>query len=214
MAKLLTDELALVLAEELLKNDKVIRDDLQAKIDNISTSTGTSPTVTMERTAEDDGVIITVTDINGTSSIIVRDGARGEKGENGKNAKVAKIEPIVGGSRITFSYYDDTNVEQTSNVEIMNGSDGAFVTSARIEDGNELILILSNGDEISAGAISISSEDLNLDGYYTSVQIDELLANQQTVIYEYIDTTVDTKVTIKFDETVDTASEEDINSLF
>ena len=64
--KLLTDELALQLTESLLQNDKNIKDDLQSKLDAFN--------VTVSRTTDDKGVIITVTDENGTNSVTVYDG--------------------------------------------------------------------------------------------------------------------------------------------
>lgn len=204
MAKLLTDELALHLTEKLLQNDKDIKDELQSKIDSINVGeSGQSPTISLSHTETDDGVIITVTDVNGTQSIIVYDG---KNGTNGKNAQVAKIEPIVGGSRITFSYYDDSNVQQTSSVEIMNGENGLSIASARIENGNELILVLSDSSEISAGQITIDSSNLNLEGFYNKTEIDELLAKQKICLEKYVDG--------KIDEAVDVVSSDDINGLF
>lgn len=205
--KLLTEELALQLTEMLLQNDKTIRDDLQKKIDNISVTGGVSPTITLARTDEDDGVIITVTDVDGTESIIVYDG---KDGINGKNAQVAKIEPIVGGNRVTFTYYDDSNTAQTSAVEIMNGKNGVSVASARIENGNELILVLSDSSEISAGAITIDESNLSLENYYDKPTIDQLLADQKEELTNYIDE----KVVETVDEKVELTTEEDIANLF
>lgn len=212
--KLFTDELALELTRKLLQNDKDIKDELQRKIDAISNGTGggTSPIITIARTPDDDGVIITVTDLNGTNSVIVNDGI------NGKNAQVAKIEPIVGGNRITFTYFNDDNIQQISELEVMNGKDGVSVTNARIENGNELYLILSDDTEINVGAISIDSSNLSLDNYYTKNEIDTLISNQKVELETYIDEkvveTVDIKVDETVDEKVDVASTDEINGLF
>ncbi len=198
--KLFTEELALELTKKLLQNDKDIRDDLQSKINAVSNGTGggTSPIITLARTPEDDGVIITVTDLTGTNSVTVYDGL------NGKNAQVAKIEPIVGGNKITFTYFDDTDTQQISELEVMNGKDGISVTSARIENGNILYLGLSDGTQINAGSITIDSSNLSLDNYYTKSQVDEKINALKIELDELMDK--------KLDESV--ISSDDIQKLF
>lgn len=198
--KLFTEELALELTKKLLQNDKDIRDDLQAKINAVSNGTGggTSPIITLARTLEDDGVIITVTDLTGTNSVTVYDGL------HGKNAQVAKIEPIVGGNRVTFTYFDDDNIQQISELEVMNGKDGISVTSARIENGNILYLGLSDGTEINAGTITIDSSNLSLDNYYTKSQVDEKLDTLKIELDALMDKKLDERV----------ISSDDIQKLF
>lgn len=200
--KLFTEELALELTRKLLQNDKDIRDDLQEKINAVSNGTGggTSPIITVVRTPEDDGVIITVTDISGSNSVTIYDGL------NGKNAQVAKIEPIIGGNKITFLYYDDENIQQISELEIMNGKDGISVSSARIENGNKLYLGLSDGSEIEVGTISIDSSNLSLDNYYNKTEIDEKLETLKIELDDLIDE--------KLNENVKTISSEEIENLF
>ena len=200
--KLFTEELALELTRKLLQNDKDIRDDLQEKINAVSNGTGggTSPIITVVRTPEDDGVIITVTDISGSNSVTIYDGL------NGKNAQVAKIEPIIGGNKITFLYYDDENIQQISELEIMNGKDGISVSSARIENGNKLYLGLSDGSEIEVGTISIDSSNLSLDNYYNKTEIDEKLETLKIELDDLIDE--------KLNENVKTISTEEIENLF
>lgn len=134
----------------------------------------------------------------------------GINGANGKNVVVAKIEPIIGGNRVTFLYYDDNNIQQSSSLEVMNGERGVSVASARIVDGNELILTLSDGVEISAGKITINSSDLTLENYYTKTDIDSMLATQKTDLESYVDEKVEEKVS----ETVDTVSPDDILNMF
>lgn len=136
----------------------------------------------------------------------VKYGGVGATGKNGKNVVVAKVEPIIGGNKVTFLYYDDSNAPKTSFIEVMNGEQGVSIANARIDDGNELILGLSNGSEISAGKITVDSSSLNLDNYYDSPTIDQLLADQKAELEEYIDT--------KIDETMETVSEDDISNLF
>ena len=95
----------------------------------------------------------------------------GAKGKNGENVTIAKIEPIVGGNRVTFSWYDDNDTQQSSSIEIMNGKDAVSIASARVENGNELILGLSDGTELDPVTITIDSSNISLDGYYSATEI-------------------------------------------
>ena len=96
----------------------------------------------------------------------------GTQGENGKNVVVAKVEPIIGGNRVTFSYFDDKNVQKTEAIEVMNGANGISIANARIDNGHHLILGLSDGNQIDAGIITLDPNNINLTNYYTSQQID------------------------------------------
>ena len=118
----------------------------------------------------------------------------GTRGENGKNVVVAKVEPIIGGNRVTFSYFDDQQIPRTEAIEIMNGSQGVSIANARIEAGNRLILSLSDGNEIDAGVITVDPNNLNLTNYYDKLEIDGLLANQKQELIEYVDNSVDVKM--------------------
>ena len=131
-------------------------------------------------------------------------------GANGQNVVVAKIEPIINGNRVTFSYYDELNIQKFEAIEIYNGEKGTSVAKARIENGSELILTLSDNTEISAGNITIDESSLSLENYYDKTTIDTLLANQKDELTEYIDE----KVASTVEETVDTVTEDDILSLF
>ena len=136
----------------------------------------------------------------------IKYGGVGATGANGKNVVVAKVEPIIGGNKVTFLYYDDNNVSKTSFIEVMNGEQGTSIASARIEDGNELILKLTNDTEISAGKIVIDSSNLNLDNYYDKLTIDELFEKQEEKLKKYVDD--------KFDETLGMVTSDDITNLF
>ena len=115
----------------------------------------------------------------------------GTQGENGKNVVVAKVEPIIGGNRVTFSYFDDQQIPRTEAIEVMNGQNGTSIANARIDNGDELILGLSDGNEISAGRISIDPNNINLTNYYTSqeidLKIDDLKLELDTLIPQKID---------------------------
>lgn len=92
---------------------------------------------------------------------------------SGKNVQVAKIEPIIGGNRVTFVYYDDANEQQTSSMEIMNGDKGVSVVNANVDEENVLTLELSDGRTIVAGQIIVDLSGLTLEDYYTKKQADD-----------------------------------------
>ena len=140
----------------------------------------------------------------------------GINGANGKNVVIAKNEPIIGGNKITFLYYDDNNVQHTSSLEVMNGERGISVASAEVRENNELFITLSDGSELSAGFITIDSSNLeiNLDDYYNKTDINTLLENQKSDLETYIDGKVEEIVDEKVSETVDTVSSDDILNLF
>lgn len=111
---------------------------------------------------------------------------------SGKNIQIAKIEPIVGGNKITFIYYDDSNEQQTSTMDVMNGEKGTSVVGAKIKEDNILILELSDGQEIEAGQIILNLDSIVLDGYYTTQQSDEKFVQKielNSLIQNYLDST-------------------------
>lgn len=175
--KLYTEEIATILTEKLLENDKSINDDLSAKIQDISDS---QSTITITRTPQDNGVIITVMDSKGLNSTTLYDGS---------NVQVAKIEPIVGGNRVTFSYTSDEGAPQTSSMEIMNGEKGVSIVKAQVTTNNVLMLELSDGSTINAGQIIANSSTLMLDNYYTISQTNEKFIEKlelDTLVQKYL----------------------------
>ena len=111
-------------------------------------------------------------------------------GINGKNAEVAKIEPIVGGNRITFAYYNSNNIKQISFVEIMNVEKGTSITGATVQEGNVLMLELSDGTSINAGQIAIDPSALDMSDYYNITQTNDKFVQKlelNTLIQEYLD---------------------------
>lgn len=108
----------------------------------------------------------------------------------GKNVQVGKIEPIIGGNRITFVYYDDSDIQKISSMEVMNGEQGVSIVNANVTDGNILVLELSDGQTITAGQISVDSSKLTLDNYYTIEQTDKKFIQKldlNTLIQNYLD---------------------------
>lgn len=112
--------------------------------------------------------------------------------QSGKNVQVAKIEPIIGGNRITFLYYDDSNEQKTSSMEVMNGEKGVSIVGADVKEGNILTLELSDGQTIVAGQITVNLDGLVLEDYYTKEQADEKFVRKldlNTLIQNYLDST-------------------------
>lgn len=130
----------------------------------------------------------------------------GEQGKNGKNVVVAKIEPIIGGNRVTFSYFDDQQIPKTEELIVMNGERGISITNARIDNGNELILGLSDGNEISAGAITIDTNNINLTNYYNRTEIDLKLDDLKLEL--------DTLIPHKINENFESLTIDEIDAFF
>lgn len=130
----------------------------------------------------------------------------GTRGENGKNVVVAKVEPIIGGNRVTFSYFDDQQIPRSEAIEILNGQNGVSIANARIDGGDELILGLSDGNEISAGRIAIDTNNINLTNYYTSQEIDLKIDDLKLEL--------DILIPQKIDEKFEKMSTNDIDAMF
>lgn len=111
---------------------------------------------------------------------------------SGKNVQVAKIEPIISGNRVTFVYYDDSNEQQISSMEVANGENGVSIIDANVEDGNVLTLKLSDGQTIVAGQITVNSDELVLENYYTKEQVNDEFVQKvdlNILIQNYLDST-------------------------
>lgn len=130
----------------------------------------------------------------------------GTQGENGKNVVVAKVEPIIGGNRVTFSYFDDQQIPRSEAIEILNGQNGVSIANARIDNGNHLILGLSDGNQIDAGIITLDPNNINLTNYYTSQQVDLKLDDLKLEL--------DTLIPQKIDEKFESMSTNDIDAMF
>lgn len=90
---------------------------------------------------------------------------------HGSDVTIAKIEPILGGQKISFLYYDK-GVQKIDSIDVFNGEDGVSVNEVKLEN-NILSFTLSNGQEITAGAIVIDESKLKLENYYTKEQADD-----------------------------------------
>ena len=123
---------------------------------------------------------------------------------HGGNVQVSKIEPIIGGNRVTFTYTLDDGTLQNSYLEVMNGEKGASITSATIQDGI-LSFTLSNGETISAGAITIDESKINLEKYYTKEQAEKKFV-------QLIE--LDNLIAKKLEENFTAVTNEEIENLF
>lgn len=124
---------------------------------------------------------------------------------NGKNVQVSKIEPIIGGNKVTFTYFLDDGTPQNSYLEVMNGEKGASVISATVDENGILSFTLSNGENISAGTITIDGSKINLENYYTKSECDEKFVQ----ILE-----LDNLIEKKIEENFTAVTSEEIKNLF
>lgn len=123
----------------------------------------------------------------------------------GKNVQVSKIEPIKGGNRVTFTYTLDNGTQENSFLEVMNGEQGASVVSANIDETSVLSFMLSNGEKITAGKITIDAGNVNLENYYTKEQTDKKFV-------QLIE--LDNLISKKIEEVFDIATQEEIKNIF
>ena len=123
----------------------------------------------------------------------------------GKNVQVSKIEPIKNGNKVTFTYTLDNGTQQNSYLEVMNGEQGASVTTASIDETGILSFTLSNGEKIVAGKITIDAGNVNLENYYTKEQADKRFVQ----IME-----LDNLILKKFEEVFEIATNEEIKNIF
>lgn len=123
----------------------------------------------------------------------------------GKNVQVSKIEPIKNGNRVTFTYTLDNGIQQNSYLEVMNGEKGDSVTTALIDETGILSFILSNGEKIVAGKITIDAGNVNLENYYTREQTDKKFV-------QLIE--LDNLILKKIEDIFEIATQEEIKNIF
>ena len=76
----------------------------------------------------------------------------------GKPCTISSIVNIDGGKRVTFAWTDNGGSAHTSVMDVMNGIDGAEVTSAEIDAENHLIFTFSDGRTVDAGELPIADD--------------------------------------------------------
>lgn len=123
----------------------------------------------------------------------------------GKSVQVSKIEPIIGGNRVTFTYTLDNGTQRNSYLDVMNGEQGVSVVSSNIDGDGNLSFILSNGEVLQAGTITIESSKINLENYYTKEQTDKKFV--QTINLNHL-------VLKQIEEHFIAVTKEEINNLF
>lgn len=123
----------------------------------------------------------------------------------GKNVQVSKIEPIKNGNRVTFTYTLDSGIQTNTYLEIMNGEQGVSVVSASIDETSVLSFILSNGEKIVAGKITIDAGNVNLENYYTKEQTDKKFVQLMEL---------DNLILKKIEEVFEIATNEEIKNIF
>lgn len=82
----------------------------------------------------------------------VDDSMAGAGAVAGVPCQIQSITPIEGGNRVTFLWEDNAGNDHTSSLDVR---DGISVVSAVIDVSNHLVLNLSNGTHIDAGAMPV-----------------------------------------------------------
>lgn len=121
----------------------------------------------------------------------------------GADVKISKIEPIIGGQKISFLYYDN-GIQKIDSISVMNGKDGVSVKDIRLEN-NVLIFTLSNDKEIPAGTIVIDESKLKLENFYNKEETDEKFVSKVEI---------DELISLKIQSMFTPVSEEAIRNLF
>lgn len=121
----------------------------------------------------------------------------------GSDVKIGKIEPILGGQKISFLYYDN-GVQKIDAIDVMNGQDGISVVDVKVVD-NVVSFKLSDGKEITAGTIVIDESKLKLENFYTKDEADEKFVSKIEI---------DTLVHQVLTSTMTPISEEQIRTIF
>lgn len=135
----------------------------------------------------------------------VNDTLQGAGAIVGKNIQVSKIEPIKGGNRVTFTYTLDNGKQQNSYLEVMNGEQGVSVVSANIDETSVLSFMLSNGEKITAGKITIDACNVNFENYYTKEQTDKKFVQLMEL---------DNLILKKIEDTFEIATQDEIKNIF
>lgn len=94
------------------------------------------------------------------------------------------------GTKVIFEWETNTGVYRKSEIFIR---DGNHVSSASVNDKNELILTMSDNTIINAGTITINEGSVILDTFYTKQEIDEKFSNLNSELNILIPKKIDEK---------------------
>ena len=112
------------------------------------------------------------------------DSMQGAGAVAGKPCQIQSIVDITGGKRVTFLWIDNSSVEHTSTMDVMNGlngqdgqdgedgQDGKGIQSVSVNALNHLILTYTDGTVVDAGEIEISSAVNSVCGKTGNVTLD------------------------------------------
>ena len=87
----------------------------------------------------------------------------------GKNCTIPSKTAIEGGTRIVFAWTKDDGTAKTTQLDVMDGEHGVSVESMTIDDNGHLIVTLSDGNEVDAGAVPVSPG-----GHVASIPLDDI----------------------------------------
>lgn len=118
----------------------------------------------------------------------------------GKPCQIQSVADITGGHRITFLWVDNSDVEHTSTLDVMNGKG---ISTVSVDANNHLIITYSDGTTTDAGAIEITAavNSINTKKGDVVLTADDLNA--------YTKTETDSKITTEIEklDVTDTAVE-------
>lgn len=84
----------------------------------------------------------------------------------GKNCEIQSIEPITGGNRVTFAWYDGSDILKSGTMDVMDGEDGAEgdpgkgIKSMAINAQNHLIITYDDDTTQDAGLVPSGGGDV------------------------------------------------------
>ena len=82
----------------------------------------------------------------------------------GKPCQIQSITDITGGHRVTFLWKDNSNVDHTSTMDVMDGADGKGIKAVSVNASNHLIITYSDDTTSDAGEIEIHSAVNSVNG--------------------------------------------------
>ena len=103
----------------------------------------------------------------------------------GKPCQIQNIESITGGSRVTFLWVDNSDIEHTNTMDVMNGANGqdgvngVGIASAVINENSHLIITYTDGTTTDAGTVDFG------DGFSATATLlaNGWVNNQQTITF-------------------------------
>ena len=113
--------------------------------------------------------------MNGTTAYALSksytdDSLKGIGALKGASCQIQSITDITGGKRVTFLWVDNSEVEHTSTMDVMNGADGKGIKSVTINAEEHLIVTYTDDTTTDVGEIPISYTKKEVDNMISSIE--------------------------------------------